>query len=82
MKKSHLIALLAVVAGVVVIFSAILAPFAMFFGSMLIYEFNGNNAKIEIDSYRLCQDTDGNCYEPFVIDVPVEYFQNAGGRDE
>ena len=60
MKKSHLIALLAVVAGVVVIFSAILAPFAMFFGSMLIYEFNGNNAKIEIDSYRLCHDTDGN----------------------
>ena len=60
MKKSHLIVLLAVVAGVVVIFSAILAPFAMFFGSMLIYGFNGNNAIIEIDSYRLCQDTDGN----------------------
>ena len=32
--------------------------------------------------FVVCQDTDGNCYEPFVIDVPVEYFQNAGGRDE
>ena len=32
--------------------------------------------------FVVCQDTDGNCYEPFVIDVPVEYFQNAGGRGE
>ena len=32
--------------------------------------------------FVVCQDIDGNCYEPFVIDVPVEYFQNAGGRDE
>lgn len=32
--------------------------------------------------FIVCQDLDGNCYEPFVFDVPVEYFQNAGGRDE
>lgn len=32
--------------------------------------------------FVVCQDLDGNCYEPFVIDVPLELFQNAGGRDE
>lgn len=32
--------------------------------------------------FVVCQDLDGNCYEPFVVDVPVELFQNAGGRDE
>ena len=32
--------------------------------------------------FVVCQDLDGNCYEPFSIDVPVELFRNAGGRDE
>lgn len=32
--------------------------------------------------FVVCQDLDGNCYEPFSIDVPVELFLNAGGRDE
>lgn len=32
--------------------------------------------------FIICQDLDGNCYETFEYDVPVELFQNAGGRDE
>ena len=32
--------------------------------------------------FIVCQDLDGNCYEPFEYDVPVEYFANAGSRDE
>ena len=31
--------------------------------------------------FIVCQDLDGNCYEPFEYDVPVEYFANAGSRD-
>ena len=31
--------------------------------------------------YVVCQDLDGNCYERFVFDVPVDMFINAGGRD-
>ncbi len=27
--------------------------------------------------YVVCQDQDGNCYEPYEWDVPLEYFQNA-----
>ena len=30
----------------------------------------------------VCQDLNGNCYEMFSFDVPVELFQNAGARDE
>lgn len=32
--------------------------------------------------FVVCQDLQGNCYEKFTFDVPVELFQNAGGRDE
>ena len=32
--------------------------------------------------FIVCRDLEGNCYEPFVYDVPVEKFQNAGARDE
>jgi len=32
--------------------------------------------------FVVCQDLDGNCYEPFEYDVPIEMFANAGGRDE
>jgi len=32
--------------------------------------------------FVVCQDLDGNCYEPFEFDVPVEMFANAGSRDE
>ncbi len=27
--------------------------------------------------YVVCQDTDGNCYEPFRFEVPMELFANA-----
>ena len=32
--------------------------------------------------FIICQDLDGNCYEPFEFDVPVSMFANAGARDE
>lgn len=32
--------------------------------------------------FIVCQDLDGNCYEAFEYDVPVELFVNAGARDE
>ena len=32
--------------------------------------------------FVVCQDLDGNCYEKFTFDVPIEYFANAGGRDQ
>ena len=32
--------------------------------------------------FVVCQDLDGNCYEPFEFDVPIEMFANAGARDE
>ena len=31
--------------------------------------------------FVVCQDLEGNCYEMFVFDVPVDLFINAGGRD-
>jgi hypothetical protein len=31
--------------------------------------------------FVVCQDLEGNCYEMFVFDVPVDLFVNAGGRD-
>lgn len=42
----------------------------------------GSTSEVIDKVFVVCQDLDGNCYEPFVIDVPVELFQNAGGRDE
>ena len=30
--------------------------------------------------FVVCQDLEGNCYEMFVFDVPVDLFVNAGGR--
>ena len=32
--------------------------------------------------FVVCQDLDGNCYEKFTFDVPIDYFKNAGGRGE
>ena len=32
--------------------------------------------------FIVCRDLEGNCYECFKYDVPVELFQNAGARDE
>lgn len=37
----------------------------------------GSKTKVVDKVFVVCQDLDGNCYEPFVIGVPVEYFKNA-----
>lgn len=35
----------------------------------------GSKTKVVDKVFVVCQDLDGNCYEPFVINVPVEYFK-------
>ena len=42
----------------------------------------GSTEKVVDKVFVVCQDKQGNCYENFVFDVPVEKFQNAGSRDE
>lgn len=42
----------------------------------------GSTEKVVDKVFVVCQDKQGNCYENFVFDVPVEKFQNAVGRDE
>ena len=37
----------------------------------------GNTQKVSDQVYIVVQDTDFNCYYPYVYDVPVEYFVNA-----
>jgi len=32
--------------------------------------------------YVTCRDAEGNFYEPYIIDVPFEHFENANSRDE
>lgn len=38
---------------------------------------NGNTQKVSDQVYIVVQDTDFNCYYPYVYDVPFEYFANA-----
>ena len=59
MKKGHiaLIAVAAVIVFVIVLFSS---PFTWLFGGVVLDVTSGNTAKIEIDSYRLCKDADGD----------------------
>ena len=41
----------------------------------------GSTSEVVDKVFVVCQDADGNCYEPFVFDVPFEYFRDAtGGR--
>jgi len=42
----------------------------------------GSKESVVDKVFVVCQDLEGNCYESFVFDVPVELFQNAGSRDE
>lgn len=42
----------------------------------------GNTIEVIDKVFVVCQDLQGNCYEMFAYDVPVEKFQNAGSRDE
>ena len=32
--------------------------------------------------FIVCQDLEGNCYQTYEYDVPVEHFANGGSRDE
>lgn len=38
----------------------------------------GSTQEVVDRVFVVCQDLEGNCYEPFKFDVPVEYFINAG----
>lgn len=42
----------------------------------------GSTTEVIDKVFVVCQDLDGNCYEPFRVEVPVDLFLNAGGRDE
>ena len=42
----------------------------------------GSKEEVIDKVFIVCQDLEGNCYECFKYDVPVEHFQNAGARDE
>lgn len=74
MKKGHiaLIVAAAVLAGFVLIFSS---PLTLFFGGLIFGATSGNSADIEIDSYRLCQDADG---EDIII---VKYLLKNEGKE-
>lgn len=42
----------------------------------------GSTSEVIDRVYVVCQDLEGNCYEPFVFDVDPQLFANAGARDE
>ena len=42
----------------------------------------GSKEEVIDKVFIVCRDLEGNCYECFKYDVPVEHFQNAGSRDE
>lgn len=42
----------------------------------------GSKTEIIDRVFVICQDLDGNCYQAYEYDVPVEHFQNAGERDQ
>lgn len=42
----------------------------------------GSTSEVVDRVYVVCQDLEGNCYEPFVFDVDPQLFANAGARDE
>ena len=41
----------------------------------------GSTEEVIDKVFVVCRDLNGDCYEAFVFDVPVEKFQNAGTRD-
>ena len=60
MKKSHIaLIVIACVVAAYAVFSYFI-PMSMFFGSIFMDGFSGNEAKIEIDGYRLCKDANGD----------------------
>ena len=38
---------------------------------------NGSTTQIVDQLYIVLQDENFNCYEPYVVDVPLEYFVNS-----
>lgn len=42
----------------------------------------GSTTEIIDRVFVVCQDLNGNCYETFEIDVPIEVFMNSSGRGE
>ena len=42
----------------------------------------GSTTEVIDKVFVVCQDQNGNCYETFEIDVPVEVFMNSSGRGE
>lgn len=59
MKKSHIVLITVAVAIFVIIVALFTSPFALVLGGTIFDATSGGKAKIEIDSYRLCQDKDG-----------------------
>lgn len=59
MKKGHIV--LITVAAIIIFISVLaISPFTWFFGGLAFEMTTGNNADIEIDSYRLCETKDGD----------------------
>ena len=58
MKKSQLV-FIAIAAICVIIVVSIFSPISWVLGGVFLGHLNGSKADIGIDSYRLCQDTDG-----------------------
>ncbi len=58
-KKGH-IALIAVAAVIVFVFVLFSSPLTWLFGGVLFDITSGNKVEVEIDSYRLCKDADGD----------------------
>lgn len=42
----------------------------------------GSTMEVIDKVFVVCQDLEGNCYEPFAFDVPVELFANGGSRED
>ncbi len=40
----------------------------------------GSKTEVVDKVYVVCRDLNGNCYEPFITDVPFEYFANSAGN--
>lgn len=74
MKKRHifLIVVAAIVTIIIVLFSS---PFFLILGGSIWEITNGSKAEIEIDSYRLCEDKDG---EDIII---IKYLLKNNGKE-
>ncbi|MBO5852522.1 MAG: DUF5067 domain-containing protein [Clostridia bacterium] len=74
MKKSHIV-LIVIVAVIATIGILICSPFTWLFGGLFFEITSGNNVEIEIDSYRLCEDKDG---EDVII---IKYLLKNDGKE-